>query len=253
VIALKEARALARSAAPDGLLRPARRLRDEVSRRRLAGDAVRCPVCGDSFERFGAFHGRPDARCPGCGALERHRLLWLYLSTRTDLFTRPQQVLHIAPEPFLRPLLQATHGNGYVYGDVADPQHRLDVTALPAADRTFDVILCSHVFEHVPDDHAAVAELRRVLRPGGWAILDAPVDDRRASTDEDLSVTSSRERRRRFGQWDHVRVYGRDYPDLLRSGGFEVVVDPFDAAERDRRTCGLRPGTDHIYLCRRAA
>jgi SAM-dependent methyltransferase len=141
------------------------------------------------------------------------------LTRNSDVLTRSQRVLHVAPERFLREALGATHREGYVYGDIANPEHYLDVTELPFDDASFDVIICSHVFEHVPDDATAMSELLRVLAPTGWAILDAPVDDGRELTDEDPSVTSASERRKRFGQWDHVRRYGRDYADRLRAAG----------------------------------
>jgi SAM-dependent methyltransferase len=137
-----------------------------------------------------------------------------------------------------------------VYGDIANPEHYLDVTELPFGDASFDVIICSHVFEHVPDDTTAMSELLRVLAPTGWAILDAPVDDSRQLTDEDPSVTSASQRRKRLGQWDHVRLYGRDYPDRLRAAGLEVDIDPEPHTPNEKARYGLRTGHDHIYLCR---
>lgn len=248
----QQVRAVARTAAPGRLLHAARPVRDRVVAARSRGDRVSCPVCGGSFRGFAAFNRRPDARCPGCGALERHRLLWAYLDRATDLFSRPQRVLHVAPEPFLRARLAAVHGEGYVHGDVADPEHRVDVTDLPFADGSFDVVLCSHVFEHVPDDLRAMRELRRVLRPGGWAVLDAPVDEARAVTFEDGSITTAAGRRRAFKQWDHVRVYGRDYRDRLRAAGWVVELDPWQVEPHDASRFGLRPGTDRVHRCRPA-
>ena len=227
-----------------------RPLRDAAGRLALRGEAVQCPMCSSTFARFGRFNGRPNARCHRCGGLERHRLLWLYLEQNTDLFTRPQRVLHIAPEVHLQQRLRSVHGTGYVYGDIADPHHRIDVTAIAHPDDSFDVAICSHVLEHVPDDEKAVRELARVLTRTGWAILDAPVDEGRAETYCDPSISSPTERRTHFGQWDHVRVYGRDYTALLQRGGFEVEMATVGLDEVDARRHGLRPTKDRIYLCR---
>ncbi len=253
MIPLKEVRAWLRGSLPEGLLQLGRSARDTLDCLTHRGTDVTCPLCGSSFSRFTRFNRRDDARCPRCGSLERHRLLWLYLERCTDLFVRPQLVLHVAPERFLRDRLARTHGTGYVHGDIADPKHFLDVTDLPHEGGAFDVALCSHVFEHVPDDHEAVRQFARVLAPGGWAILDAPVDERRESTYEDSTITSHKGRRRHFGQWDHVRVYGRDYADLLRGAGFVVEPNPFEVSSEDVARYGLRPDKDHVFLCRKPA
>jgi SAM-dependent methyltransferase len=210
-----------------------------------------CPLCESEFRAFGTFHGRVNARCPGCFSLERHRLLYVFLKDHTDLFVRPQRVLHIAPEYYLQQRLRSVHGDGYVSGDVASPDamRHLDVQDLPFSDKTFDVVICSHVFEHVPDDGRAMRELLRVLKPQGWGVLDAPVDDRLDGTFEDWSANTPQERQRLFGQWDHVRLYGRDYPELLRAAGFEVVVDPVPLLEAEIVRIGARCEDDHIYMC----
>lgn len=215
-----------------------------------------CPVCR-RYQRGFEPHGvvpRPDARCPDCGALERHRLVWLYLQHRLSFFDgTPRRMLHLAPELALERPLRQVPGLTRVTADLCrtDVMTRLDVTRLPFPDDSFDVIYCSHVLEHVPDDAAAMAELRRVLRPAGWGILQVPV--LRDVTDEDPSVVSPEERLRRFGQRDHVRVYGRDYAKRLEVSGFQVQVDDFS-----RRVAQARPGyfgldaREDIYLCRKA-
>ncbi len=127
---------------------------------------------------------------------------------------------------------------------------RMDVTNIQFPDASFDVILCNHVLEHVGDDRRAMRELYRVLRPGGWAILQVPMDLSRESTFEDPSVTDPRERTRLFGQWDHVRLYGRDYALRLRAAGFNLRLERF-ASQLRRETvieCGLDASED-IYLC----
>lgn len=247
---LREIKAQARAAVPEQVLTRWRPVRDAVLAVRLRGDAVECPLCARRYTRFAPFNNRAGARCPGCSSLERHRLLWRFLEQETDLFVRPQHVLHIAPERYLRARLAAVHGSGYVYGDVADPEHRLDVTNLPFPDSSFDVVLCSHVFEHVDDDATAMAQVRRVVSPDGWAVLDAPVDGGRATTYEDPTVTSAKQRQQAFKQWDHVRIYGRDYVERLDAAGFDVQLDRFVPQPGESERWGLRPGLDRLYYCR---
>lgn len=230
-----------------------RSVRVRVDSRRLAGDAVWCPVCERGFRSFVPFHGREAAACPGCRSLERHRLMWLFFQRGTDLLTAQTKVLHVAPERHLQDRLRSMPTIDYLSGDLLgrDAKVKIDVTAIDLPDESFDVVLCSHVLEHVTDDSAAMRELLRVTRPGGWAVLDAPVDENRAQTYEDWAVTDPRGREAHFGQRDHVRVYGRNYPDLLRAAGWEVTVDPLVVSRRERTRMGLRPGVDRIFLCRR--
>ncbi|HEU5170405.1 MAG TPA: methyltransferase domain-containing protein [Gemmatimonadales bacterium] len=211
------------------------------------GHRRRCPVCG-SFVRAFKPYGlvlRPEARCPSCGALERHRLVWLYLRYCTPFFDRtPRLMLHVAPERALEPGLTEVPNLRRITGDLTQRgvMLRFDVTGIPLPDDCFDVIYCSHVLEHVPDDHAAMRELHRVLKPGGFALLQVPV--LREQTFEDPSVTSPEERLRLFGQHDHVRVYGRDYPERLAQAGFIVRVEDFAALLPPpmRTYYGLMPG-----------
>jgi len=215
-----------------------------------------CPCCGHEASAFLPFGRIPraNALCPVCGALERHRLLALLFERRPSLLAGARSVLHVAPE---RPLTWrlARPGVVYVTCDLMAPSVsvRLDLTRLPFADRTFDAVLCNHVLEHVPDDRRALAELRRVLRPSGWAILQSPVDHRLEHTLEDPTVTDPAERERLFGQKDHVRQYGRDYAARLREAGFVVERVPFGAVadEMQSRRHALLP--EHVHLCRSAA
>lgn len=222
------------------------------------GEAVECPCCGGRFRRFvpyGVRPRRPHAQCPACGAVERHRLLWLYLSERTDLFRRPQQLLHVAPEPGFAERLRAIPGLRYTSVDLGSPLAgvRADVQRLPFAEAAFDALLCHHVLEHVRDDRAAMRELRRVLRPGGWALLQSPIHSKQAETLEDGSVVDPRARERVFGQRDHVRSYGRDYPERLRDAGFHVEPERFFGSLPPERRArhGLKGET--IWVCRRPA
>jgi SAM-dependent methyltransferase len=222
------------------------------------GDRFHCPCCGGHFARFADYSGAHlrlrEIVCPGCGALERHRLLWLYLLERTDLFTRPQRVLHVAPEvTYLRALRPAPHLH-YVAIDlraqIADA--RMDLQSIAFADRSFDAILCSHVLEHVRDDRRALRELFRVLRPGGWAILQSPVDHGIPTTLDDPAITSPRERELLYGQHDHRRLYGADYRTRLEDAGFRVEALGYAAELAPERIERLRLNPQElIYSCTR--
>jgi len=201
-----------------------------VRQMKHAGDSRHCPVCSSDLKTFLPYgvKARDGALCGVCGALERHRLMWLYLTQRTDLLDgRPKKMLHMAPERPLARQLARQKNLDYISGDL-DPTKAMvvmDITSLDCADETFDVIYCSHVLEHVPEDRAALKELYRVLRPGGWAILQVPIKGE--VTQEDPTVTSPEERTRLYGQADHVRQYGSDYKDRLVEAGFNVSVEPF--------------------------
>jgi len=186
-----------------------------------------CPCCGRRVREFLPSGGRPNQRCPRCDSRERHRSLWLYLEARTSLFTTPHRVLHVAPEPVLRSRIRSVPGTRYVDLDLMRPDVgcRADLGCLPFASGSFDAVLAIHVLEHIPDDAAALREIRRVLAPAGWAILQVPLDASRATTFEDPIVVEPTERTRLFGQDDHVRVYGRDYADRLAAAGLRVTVD----------------------------
>ena len=150
---------------------------------RYRGEAVECPCCGSTFSRFAPHRGRDSAKCPRCGALERHRALWLYLERETDLLDPPGSLLHIAPEYAFRRRLRTVDGLRYVTGDFdsALADHQLDVMDLPFEDESFDRVICNHVLEHVDDDRLALSEIRRVLAPG---VGDPDVPGRPAARDD---------------------------------------------------------------------
>lgn len=169
---------------------------------------------------------RANALCPRCGSMDRERLILLYLQGFTDVLTKPGRILHVGPEKCLRERLTGTETLEYLTADLlrADVDMNIDLTRLPFETDRFDLILCSHVLEHIIDDASAMSELHRVLRPGGLAVLQVPISPVLEITDEDPAVTSSQERLERFGQEDHVRVYGRDYRRRLEAAGFEMEL-----------------------------
>jgi len=218
------------------------------------GDSVQCPICWGRFRRFLPARGRDNVQCPRCLTSERHRLLMLFLRRHTDLFSKPRKrMLHVAPEWYLQKYFQQIDTIEYLSGDIQSPRAmmRIDITALQFPDASFEVILCSHVLEHVSDDRAAMRELFRILKPGGWGILDVPIDWSREESFEDWTITTPAERTKVFGQADHVRIYGRNYPDLLRDVGFDVEIDQYEVTPEEMARFGLKPSIDHIWMCRK--
>ncbi len=223
------------------------------------GNKVQCPLCGKSFRKFlpyGYVNARPNALCPHCLALERHRLLWLYLKRETDLMQRLPKLLHIAPEVCLMRHLKPCYAaakTAYQTADLESPLADLhfDIQHIPIEDEQFDVVICNHLMEHVENDRLAMRELHRILRRGGWGVLLSPVELNRATTFEDDSITDPEERTRIFGQYDHRRIYGNDFANRLREAGFEV--EDLDYAARltaEERSKYALPD-DHIYVVRK--
>lgn len=193
----------------------------------LKGNRYVDPIDGKGFKNFlpyGYETQRPNVLSPSTLSLERHRLLWLYLENETTFFTQPQKVLHFAPEQAFYKRFRSMKHLDYTTTDLNSPlaDVKADICDLPFEDNAFDFILCNHVLEHIPDDQKAMQELFRILKPGGTGIFQIPQDLSRAVTFEDDSITNRKERAKIFGQYDHVRIYGRDYFDKLRSVGFTV-------------------------------
>jgi SAM-dependent methyltransferase len=201
----------------------------------LKGKTYTDPIDGKSFRKFlpyGYENPRENVLSPSTLTLERHRLLWLYLRNETDFFTKPIQLLHFAPEQAFYKRFKELNHITYTTTDLNSPlaDVKADICDLPFDDNSFDVILCNHVLEHIPDDTKAMQELYRVMKPGGWGIFQIPQDLKREQTFEDNTITDRKERARIFGQYDHVRIYGRDYFDKLRNIGF--TVEEVDYANR---------------------
>lgn len=205
-----------------------------------------CPLCGYRSrahkwigvantvltEKHVVGGGKRRAGCYNCGATDRERLVYTYLAEEFGLFTtQHRRILHIAPEASLSRQIRKHNFQRYVCGDKFAPGYHypgdvtnLDILQLPFADDSFDLIICNHVLEHIPDDQAAMRELLRVLRPGGQAILQVPFAKDVAETYEDPTATDPRQREQLFGQHDHVRLYGSDYGERLKAAGFSLSV-----------------------------
>lgn len=193
----------------------------------LRGNNFTDPIDGKHFKSFlpyGYGNQRNNVLSPSTLSLERHRLLWLYLQNETDFFTAPKKVLHFAPEQAFYKRFRKLQHLDYVTTDLNSPlaDVKADICNLPFNDNEFDVILCNHVLEHIPDDTKAMQELFRIMKPGGYGIFQIPQDLSRETTYEDDSITDKKQRAQIFGQYDHVRIYGRDYFEKLRSVGFKV-------------------------------
>lgn len=216
-------------------------------------------MCGCKRRRFlpyGYVEQRENALCPNCLSLERHRLLWLYLQRETDLMEARPRLLHAAPEVALMRKLKQLYQDcpkQYVTADLESPlaDMHFDIQQIPIADGEFDAVICNHIMEHVEEDRKAMSELYRILRPGGWGIILSPVELSRAETFEDDTITDRDERTRIFGQYDHRRIYGRDYADRLASVGFEVVESDYRAAFTAHEQALYALPEDHIYFVRK--
>ena len=191
------------------------------------GNRFTDPIDGSSYRKFlpyGYKVSRPNALCPGTLSLERHRLLWLYLQRKTTLLENKLKVLHIAPEQVFYSRFKSFNHWDYTTTDLHSPlaDVKADICDLPFKDATFDLILCNHVLEHIPDDLKAMEELYRVLKKGGTLIAQVPLEAERSTTFEDNNITDKAKRTEIFGQYDHVRIYGIDYYRRLESVGFKT-------------------------------
>jgi len=182
-----------------------------------------CPICDHQGIMISVGHPpRWDARCAQCGSRERHRLLWLWATRGGNNWLADKHILHFAPEKALR---RALHKNPrYETADLLQRgvTHQVDITRLPMASETYEVVIANHVLEHIDDDRRAMGEVFRILRPGAVALLTVPVNPTRAETYEDPTITSPLQRQAHFNAPDHRRYYGLDFADRLRDAGFLV-------------------------------
>ncbi|MGM0565410.1 MAG: class I SAM-dependent methyltransferase [Bacteroidota bacterium] len=213
-----------------------------------SGNKYYCPFCDNRFRKMlpgGEDHPviheknivgagrRNNMLCPRCFSTDRDRLIYLYLKEKTEFLTKPASVLHIAPEGSLKHLLENLQNLEYRTGDKFEEGYtgyyydrdvlQMDVTDISEPDESYDLVICNHVLEHIPDDRKAMREIYRILNPGGEAILQVPVSMSATETKEE-TVASDEERQARYGQFDHVRLYAADYKHRLAEEGFKVEV-----------------------------
>ncbi len=238
--------------------------RKQIETKFYRGDKVICPICESSFEMFAPFGWpkRKNARCVNCGSLERHRLIYLYLKNKTGLFNSEEKIrlLHFAPERFFYNIFSQKQNIDYIPCDLHPKMYhigkakiyKVDITNIAFDENSFDIIICTHVLEHIPDDKLAMKELYRVMKNRGWGIFQVPIDYSRERTYEDFTITSPKKREKAFGQYDHVRWYGQDYMDRLKSAGFKVTGDNYikNFSSEDLLKYGLF-SSELIYYCQK--
>lgn len=219
------------------------------------GRGRECPVCNSRYRRFmpyGYVTSREDALCPHCLSLERHRMIWLWLKESSNLFEGYPRLLHIAPEVSLMRHFKRHYRNNknYITADLESPLADLhfDVQNIPLGDESVDIIICNHLLEHVEDDRRAMAELYRILKRGGWGIMLVPEERGRATTFEDDTITDPEERTRIFGQYDHRRIYGRDYDERLAAVGFRVERIAYNEQLSSEQRQRYAIGTDDLIV-----
>jgi len=255
---------------PKFLLNWYRKYRKKKYLQSIQGDIVECTICKSKFKEFGTFTTRygyfqiKNQKCHKCHSHKRHRLLWMYLNDKTDLFKANTKIrlLHIAPEKVFYDFFSNNQHIEYFPCDLLPEKYayegkikvkKADITNIPFKENYFDVIICSHVLEHIPDDTLAMSELYRVLKKEGWAILQVPIDYKRETTYENFSIITPEGREKAFGQVDHVRWYGRDYKDRLKSVGFIVNADNFveSFSQEEIFKFGLDK-SELIYYCQKS-
>jgi predicted SAM-dependent methyltransferase len=216
-----------------------------------------CPICEKSsyFLSFG-FPTRIKSKCQHCGSLERHRLLWLFLKRETNFFLPlGKKLLHIAPESCFIKIFKKTFGYNYINADLNNSGAiiKMDITNIQYPENYFDIIICSHVLEHVKNDRKAMREFYRVLKGDGFAIFLVPIFDIE-KTYEDYSINTEGGKIKAFGQKDHVRKYGKDYSERLLESGFKVKKQKADDILNNDEIINYSikkctGGADEIFYC----
>lgn len=240
----------------------------------IPGGRRHCVLCGHQVWRFMPYRRGVAAplmvalevvgsdpvnfECPHCGAHDRERHLLLYLRASGLLAALPTlEVLHFAPEKRLGRVLRAAAQARYLMCDLY-PQSpevmRVDMTDMPFEDCSFDLLLANHVLEHVQDDLRALTEIRRVLKPGGHAILQTPYSRKLAATWSDPGIADDAARLEAYGQEDHVRLYGAEIFRRFASVGLTDCVQPHSELLPgiDARAYGVNP-SEPFFLFRRDA
>lgn len=203
-----------------------------------------CPISERKFRTFIKSGGLVQS--PDSGARERHRFIWHYLKSETPLFTQnPIVLLHISPEHCFYEKLKSRENILYFPVDKFEPGYdyqsltrNFDLLNQNLETEKYDFIICNHVLEHIPDDATAIENLFKILKTGGNAIVTVPILPGNRPTYENKSITSPKERKKHFVQWDHVRYYGTDISERLEKAGFEVksvnAQTYFNDSEREK-------------------
>lgn len=212
------------------------------------GDNVTCPLCNTSFSNW--VNNKNFGTCPKCGSAARHRLLYLFLQQNSSFFTATYHILHFAPEKCWQNKFKSMDNIKYITADLSSPEadYKIDITNISFNNERFNIIFCSHVLEHIIDDKKAISELFRVLTPGGTAYIQVPYKSTRI-TDEDPTIKDPQEREKRFGQFDHVRVYGLDFQDRLESVGFQVTQERYARKLNSTQRKQFGVWDDIIFKC----
>lgn len=234
------------------------------------GFRYKCPFCGFHARKMNPIGcdfkviyekeivgcGRRFAGCVKCGSTDKERLVFTYLKNNIDFFSNlDKRILHMAPEPNLSKEFLRCKFKEYVCGDFFASGYEdvypsyvknINILDIPYGKEYFDVVICNHVLEHVKDDLKGMSEIYRILKKGGFAILQVPVSYKLKKTYEDFSITDGKAREEAFGQSDHVRIYGLDYIDRLKKIGFDVEIIS-DLAKSFSKS-GLN-GKEKIFVC----
>ena len=236
---------------------PVKRVLLNIRAYQYRGDKYFCPCCEQSFKTFlpmtAGASNRDNVVCPGCGVVERHRLLWLYLESQTTLLTNPHQLLYLAPTDVLQEKLKQYKNISYLSADLESPlsmQH-FDIMDIPITNNSFSFIICSHILAHVKNHKKALKELYRILQPGGILIL---LDDyeSRPKTLEYEEVKTPEERKIAYGQSDRWRLFGKDFLSEITSLGFKLTKSDFASSFTKEETIKYRiDKMEKIYSCKK--
>lgn len=217
------------------------------------GNKVVCPIHLGHFRKFVPFNSRSNARCPRCHSLELHRLLWLYLKDKTNFFSDNLRILEVAPMEYIQKKYKRMKNLSYVSIDISSPIAMLigNIESIPFADNRFDCVLCYRVLEYVEEDEKAMREIFRVLKPGGWAILQSLIDHacNKTIVFSDKSL-SRQDKNTSLRGWNMQRVYGSDYKDKLEKAKFNARLDNYVMSLGDEaiKRYGLAKN-EIIYFC----
>lgn len=215
----------------------------------------KCPICNHKMPIFvaGGVKYRPNAMCPVCNSLERHRFLYFFIKNKCNIKNN-MKILHFAPEKAFYDIFENLNNIEYYTADIEKSPYVkqiMDIQDIPFEDNFFDLIICNHVLEHVSDDKKAMKELYRTVKSNSTngVIVMVPIDFKLSETLENDEYNTPELRKKYFGQHDHVRMYGMDVSDRLRSVGFNVeIFDYTTNLVKNPRKYGFNK-EDVIFYC----